>query len=196
MSEVASVLYLHGFLSSPESDKAQQALAYCARRGIEIDIPFLKHGPAATLAMLRRRVQQRSNVVLIGSSLGGYYATALAQEFGLRAALINPAVRPYLLLRDYLGLQKNYHRDDTQLVTEGQMQELLDMEVRALENPENFMVMLQTGDETLDYREAVAKYAGAKLVVHEGGDHSYRGFERELPDVMAFLLSRNEPKAR
>lgn len=194
------VLYLHGFLSSPQSVKARQTLAYCEKQGIEIDIPFLKEGPAASLAMLRERLRRGLNrhgsAVLIGSSLGAYYATALADEFGLRAALINPAVRPYLLLRDYLGEQKNHYSDDIQLVTEAQMQELLDMEVQSLARPQNFLVMLQTGDETLDYREAAEKYAASKLLIHEGGDHSYVGFEQELPQVFAFLLSRNGSKAR
>jgi predicted esterase YcpF (UPF0227 family) len=134
--------------------------------------------------------------MLIGSSLGGYYATYLANHYGLRAALINPAVRPYLLLRDYLGEQRNYHTGAVHEVTEAQMQELLDIEVKELAAPENFLVMLQTGDETLDYREAATKYAESRLKIHEGGDHSYQGFDDELPQLFAFLLSRTASKAR
>lgn len=194
------VLYLHGFLSSPQSAKAKQALTYCQQQGIEIDIPALTEGPAATIAALCERLEagiaRTGSAVLIGSSLGGYYATYLANHYGLRAALINPAVRPYLLLRDHLGEQRNHHTGAVHEVTEAQMQELLDIEVKELAAPENFLVMLQTGDETLDYREAAAKYAESRLKIHEGGDHSYQGFDDELPELFAFLLSRTATKAR
>ena len=193
-------LYLHGFLSSPQSLKAKQALTYCQQQGIEIDIPALTEGPAATIAALRERLEagiaRTGGAVLIGSSLGGYYATYLANHYGLRAALINPAVRPYLLLRDYLGEQRNYHTGAVHEVTEEQMQELLDIEVETLATPENFRVMLQTGDETLDYTEAATKYAESSLHIHQGGDHSYQGFDNELPQLFAFLLSRTATKAR
>ena len=194
------VLYLHGFLSSPESLKAKQALTYCQQQGIEIDIPALTEGPAATIAALRERLEagiaRTGGAVLIGSSLGGYYASYLANHYGLRAALINPAVRPYLLLRDYLGEQRNYHTGAVHEVTEEQMQELLDIEVETLATPENFRVMLQTGDETLDYTVAATKYAESSLHIHQGGDHSYQGFDNELPQLFAFLLSRTATKAR
>ncbi|MDA9870764.1 metallophosphoesterase [Gammaproteobacteria bacterium] len=194
------VLYLHGFLSSPQSLKAKQALTYCQQQGIEIDIPALTEGPAATIAALRERLEagiaRTGGAVLIGSSLGGYYATYLANHYELRAALINPAVRPYLLLRDYLGEQRNYHTGAVHEVTEEQMQELLDIEVETLATPENFRVMLQTGDETLDYAEAAAKYAESSLHIYQGGDHSYQGFDNELPQLFAFLLSRTATKAR
>ena len=194
------VLYLHGFLSSPQSLKAKQALTYCQQQGIEIDIPALTEGPAASIAALRERLEagiaRTGGAVLIGSSLGGYYATYLANHYGLRAALINPAVRPYLLLRDYLGEQLNYHTGAVHEVTEEQMQELLDLEVESLAMPENFRVMLQTGDERLDYSEAASKYAESSLHIHQGGDHSYQGFDNELPQLFAFLLSRTATKAR
>ena len=194
------VLYLHGFLSSPQSLKAKQALTYCQQQGIDIDIPALNEGPAATIAALRERLEagiaRTGGAVLIGSSLGGYYATYLANHYGLRAALINPAVRPYLSLRDYLGEQRNYHTGAVHEVTEEQMQELLDIEVETLARPEDFLVMLQTVDETLDYTEAATKYAESSLHIHQGGEHSYQGFDTELPQLFAFLLSRTATKAR
>ena len=194
------ILYAHGFLSSPQSAKAQQTLAYCNAQGWDIEIPFLDKGPAASIAQLRghleRGLARHGSAVLLGSSLGGYYATRLADEFGLHAALINPAVRPYLLLRDRLGVQTNFHTGEQHHVTEDQLQELLDIEVVDLRTPERFLVLLQTGDETLDYREAAQKYAQSALRISEGGDHSFQGFEQALPAVFDFLLSRNAPKAR
>ena len=101
-----------------------------------------------------------------------------------------------MLLRDYLGEQRNYHTDAVHEVTEKQMQELLDIEVETLATPEKFRVMLQTGDETLGYAEASAKYSESSLHIHQGGDHSYQGFDNELPQLFAFLLSRTATKAR
>ena len=112
------------------------------------------------------------------------------------AALVNPAVYPYRLLQDYLGEQRNIYSGEVQQVTAEQVKELRAIEVETLRQPENFLVMLQTGDETLDYREAAAKYAGAQLEITQGGDHSFQGFERQLPRILDFLLSRNRAKAR
>ncbi len=200
MASQPYLLYLHGFLSSPDSAKAQQALAYCRSRGLELDIPLINQAPAQAMKMLHRRLGEglarHGEAALIGSSLGGYYATSLAQAYGLRAVLINPAVKPYLLLQDYLGEQRNVHSGEVQLVTTAQIEELRSIEVTELRQPENFLLMLQTGDETLDYRQAAEKYAQAELFIEPGGDHSFQGFDRQLPRILDFLLSRNEAKAR
>lgn len=194
------LLYLHGFLSSPASAKAQQARDYCQSRGLALDIPLINQPPAEAIATLRARLSEGlaryGEAALIGSSLGAYYATYLAQAYGLRAALINPAVYPYRLLQDYLGDQRNVHTGEVQRVTAEQVEQLRAIEVPELQRPENFLVLLQTGDETLDYRQAAAKYASSQLEITQGGDHSFQGFECQLPRIMEFLLSRNSAKAR
>jgi len=200
MASQPYLLYLHGFLSSPASAKAQQARDYCQSRGLELDVPLINQPPTAAIEALRSRLSEglarHGDAALIGSSLGGYYATYLAQAFDLPAALVNPAVYPYRLLQDYLGEQRNIYSGEVQQVTAEQVKELRAIEVETLRQPENFLVMLQTGDETLDYREAPAKYAGAQLEITQGGDHSFQGFERQLPRILDFLLSRNRAKAR
>lgn len=194
MSAQPYVLYLHGFLSSPQSQKARQTLAYCEANGLgdRILIPEMSHGPADTVAQLKGLVEQipRDELVLMGSSLGGYYATHLSQFFGAPAVLINPAVRPYELWESHLGENRNYYSDEIHIVTPEHIEELRALEVQGLSNPANFRVFLQTGDETLDYRQAVEKFTSSHCVVHENGSHSYDDFALELPAMFDFFLSR------
>jgi len=188
------VLYLHGFLSSPQSLKAQQTLAYCLEIGLEenIAIPQMNHGPAETIAALHALIDRNDvgNLVLMGSSLGGYYATYLSEFYQAPAVLINPAVRPYELWESRLGENRNYHSDEVHVVTRAHIEELRQIDVPVLSKPKNFKVFLQTGDQTLDYRRAQEKFGPDQCVVHENGSHSYDDFEHELPVMFDFFLSR------
>lgn len=188
------VLYLHGFLSSPQSLKARQALAYCSENGLEQNIttPQMSHGPSQTIAQLHQLIDEigPENLALMGSSLGGYYATHLAEFYAAPAILVNPAVRPYELWESHLGENKNYYSDEVHVVTREHIEELRQLEVTPLSQPKNFKVFLQTGDETLDYRQALDKFGAEQCVVHENGSHSYDDFERELPLMFEFFLSR------
>lgn len=188
------VLYLHGFLSSPQSLKAQQTLAYCLNTGFgeNITIPQMSQGPAATIAQLHALIDEigGDNLVLMGSSLGGYYATYLAEFYQAPAVLINPAVRPYEIWESHLGENRNYHSDEIHVVTRAHIEELKQIDVSPLSKPKNFKVFLQVADETLDYRQALEKFGAEQCVVHENGSHSYDDFEQELPVMFDFFLSR------
>jgi uncharacterized protein len=196
----AHVLYLHGFLSSPQSLKAQQTLAYCNKMGWgqDITIPQMGQGPAETIAELHASVEAigSQNLLLMGSSLGGYYATYLAEFYQAPAVLINPAVRPYELWESHLGENRNYYTDEIHIVTREHIDELRQIDVATLSRPENIKAFLQTEDETLDYRQALEKFGKEQCVVHEGGSHSYDNFEQELPLMFDFLLSRNGQNKR
>lgn len=130
------------------------------------------------------------HMVLMGSSLGGFYATHLSQHYGVPAALVNPATRPFDRWESYLGEHKNYYSDAIHTVTRTHIAELESLDVPVLSNPANFLLLVETGDETLDYRRAVNVYAGARQIVHQGGDHSYQHFTADLPAIFQFLLSR------
>lgn len=188
------MLYLHGFLSSPQSLKAQQTLAYCLSTGLgeNITIPQMSDGPAETIAQLHALIDENGSdhLVLMGSSLGGYYATYLSDFYQAPAVLINPAVRPYELWESRLGENRNYHSDEIHVVTRAHIEELRQIDVSPLSKPKNFKVFLQTGDETLDYRQALEKFGAGQCVVHENGSHSYDDFEHELPVMFDFFLSR------
>jgi predicted esterase YcpF (UPF0227 family) len=194
MSAAATVLYLHGFLSSPQSKKAQQTLRYCVRRGMgeNVLIPQMRFGPAQTMAELRALVesQDRRRLVLIGSSLGGFYATYLAEEYGFPAVLINPAVRPFELWQEHLGRHRNYYTDEIHTVTKKHIEELKELDRSQLQYPRNYMVLLQSGDEVLDYTQAREKFESSRCIVRENGSHSYEDFADELPAIFDFLLSR------
>lgn len=138
--------------------------------------------------MLRELIGSIQNPapVLIGSSLGGYYATWAAERFGLRAALINPSVRPYELLTRYLGDNANLHTDEHYELRAEHVAQLLDLKVE-IGHPERFMYLVQSGDETLDYREAMQKYAACAGVLEAGGSHGFDDFETRIPAIFNFL---------
>lgn len=126
-------------------------------------------------------------IYLMGSSLGGFWATWLAEKYNLRAVLINPSVRPQDFMPDYLDVDlKSYHTDDYYRLRPQHVDEILTCQV-AVQRTANYWLLVQTGDETLDYRQAVEKYHGCKQVVEPGGDHSFQGFERYIKDSIAFL---------
>jgi len=127
----------------------------------------------------------RNNVCFIGSSLGGFYATYLAEKHGLKAALINPAIDPHVGLRAYLGPQKNLHTGEPYELTEAHLRQWQKLYVPRI-SPQRYLLIVETGDEVLDYRQAVRRYAGAEQVVVQGGDHSLQSFPQHLPRILEF----------
>jgi predicted esterase YcpF (UPF0227 family) len=124
-------------------------------------------------------------VCFVGSSLGGFYATYLAEARGARAVLINPAIEPYVGLRAYLGPQRNLHTGQAYELTEAHLHDWEELEVPRI-TPSRYLLLVETGDEVLDYRQAVRRYAGCEQVVVEGGDHSLQSFPRHLARILEF----------
>lgn len=188
---MAALLYIHGFLSSPFSFKAQQTRQWLAvnRPGITFYCPHLPPYPAQTQLMLESLVESLlpQPVYLMGSSLGGFWASWLAEKYDLRAVLINPAVRPQDFMPSYLNVDlKSYHTDDSYRLNAGHLDEIIAVDT-PITHKSNYWLLVQTGDETLDYRQAVQKYAGCKQTIEAGGDHAFQGFERYLEDSIKFL---------
>ena len=188
---MATLLYIHGFLSSPLSFKAQQAARWLS--SVHPDIAFycpqLPPYPAQTQYQLEQLVESLlpQPVYVMGSSLGGFWATWLAEKYNLKAVLINPAVRPQDFMPAYLEVDlKSYHTDDSYRLHAGHITEIIAADI-PITRPANYWLLLQTGDETLDYRQAVQKYAGCKQTIEEGGDHAFQGFERYLDDCITFF---------
>lgn len=187
------LLYIHGFLSSPASHKAQQVAGWLEQNkpGVDYACPALTAYPDEAVARLEAAVEQHlpRPVYLLGSSLGGYYATHLAEKYDLPAVLINPAVAPYRLIGDYLDKDlQNYHNQERYRLGHQHFEVLRALEIDRLQYPDNFWLMVQTGDETLDYRHAVEKYRGCRQLVEEGGDHSFQNFQRYLPNIFQFFV--------
>ncbi|HWR79288.1 MAG TPA: YqiA/YcfP family alpha/beta fold hydrolase [Pseudomonas sp.] len=182
------ILYIHGLNSSPASTKAQQLLGAMQRMGIadQLYLPALHHHPRQAIAQLEAIIAGAGQPLLVGSSLGGYYATHLAQRYGLKMLLINPSVRPHRRFDHCLVMQTNYYTGEQWMPTEEHMATLAELEVPPPLEPARCQVWLQTGDETLDYREAEDYYRACSLRIQAGGDHGYSGFARQLPALLAF----------
>lgn len=185
---ISSILYLHGFCSSPASWKVGVLKKALDDRGqgYRLICPALSPVPEEAIAQAEAIIESRVGpLTLVGSSLGGYYATWLAEKHLLRAALINPAVVAPISLQKYLGTQTNLHTGANFEFTEAHIDQL-----RALEAPEitpgRYLLMVEKGDEVLDYRDAVTRYAGCRQEVLDGGDHSFTRFPDMLPQLLEF----------
>ncbi len=183
------IIYLHGFRSSPQSNKAQRLKAHMAARGLGhlFWCEQLPPSPRAAIALAEQRIAAAAGpVTVVGSSLGGYYATHLAEQHRLRAVLVNPAVVAHLSLAELVGPQTNLYSGEAFDFRPEYIEELRAIEVPRISRPEDFLLLAETGDEVLDYRRAVAKYAGCRQVVLEGGGHSFTRWDEHLDTVLEF----------
>jgi predicted esterase YcpF (UPF0227 family) len=181
------IVYIHGFNSAPASFKARrlQSRLEALGRGAEFIAPALPHSPAEAARLLDGLARQHTGAALIGSSLGGFYATYLAEKHGLKAVLLNPAVRPYDLLKDHVGPQQNLYTGERYELTTRHVEELRTLEVGSI-TPGRYLLITATGDEVLDYRAAVARYQGCRQIVIEGGDHGLSDFASYVDAALEF----------
>lgn len=181
------MIYIHGFGSSGHGGKATLFREYFEEEVLSPSLSYVPNLAIDTLEQLIEMLLEKDEPVgLVGSSLGGYYAIYLAQKYDLKAVLINPAIYPYKTL-DKIGMAMNYHDGTSFEVTDSHMQSLRALEVQEIENEENFLVLLQTEDEVLDYTEAVEKLPNADFVVEEGGSHSFENIESYFRKISLFL---------
>ena len=189
----AHVLYLHGFRSSPRSFKARvvgermKALG----RANELICPQLPASPKEAMALVLTLVERypAGQLAVIGSSLGGFYATWLAERLGCRAALLNPAVDPLTNLEKHVGVTTEYHSDKPFEFKREYIDELRALKVERITKPERYFLLAATGDEVLDYRDMVARYDGAKQHVITGSDHAISEFPQYVDEVLDFCLA-------
>ena len=184
------IVYIHGFNSSPASHKSNQLRERLAALGREKEFacPALPHGPREAMALLEREVSglPADQVTLVGSSLGGFYATYLTEKLGMRSVLVNPAITPHDGLRAYLGPQKNLYTGDEYVLTEEHLAQLAGLHVRNPAKMDSYLLMHTTGDELLDWRIAVDHYRGCRQVIVQGSDHGFREFEDYIDIVFEF----------
>lgn len=183
------LVYIHGFNSSALSYKAGLLREHMAKLGMadQYACPELPHRPAQAIALLRKLLEGHDpkSVTLVGSSLGGFYSTWLVEHLGVRAVLVNPAVRPYELLAGYLGPQKNLYTGEAYELTPQHIAELHALEVDAI-TPSRYLLITATDDEVLDYRAGVERYAGCEQIVVPGSDHGFRDFAAYLETTVTF----------
>lgn len=193
---MTTIIYIHGFNSSPSSQKARLTGEWLAAHHPDVDylVPSLPFDPEAVAGILERTLSQvQGEVGLIGSSMGGFYSLWLAERFDCRAVLVNPAVSPHLLLKDYLGEQVNAYTGERYGFTERDIRVLESQLVPVPRHPERLWLLTQQGDETLDWRDAVNRYPQLRSVVESGGSHGFDGYERFLPSIYQFLTTGSVP---
>ena len=183
------IIYLHGFRSSPASRKALMLRDRLLQRGLadQYVCPALPASPriASQLALYAAKAQPPDRVALIGSSLGGYYATWVAEKLGCRAVLLNPAIDPARDLQGHIGRQSVFFSDDEIDFRLEYIDHLRALEV-PVTRPERYFLLAATGDTVIDYRFMVAKYQGARQRVIEGTNHELSDFAQYVDEVLAF----------
>lgn len=159
--------------------------------GVEYLVPELHHRPAQAVAQIEAQCLDRKaeDLTLVGSSLGGFYATVVAEKLGCKAALLNPAVHPHAHFARFLGPQTNLHTGEAFDLTSQHVDELAALDRSAITRPERYWLIVETGDDVLDYREATAFYASAFHTVIQGGDHALSTFAEHLPDLVEWATA-------
>ncbi len=188
---VSHLLYLHGFRSSPMSTKSRQMAAWLSAKQPQVVwlCPQQPPSPSQTLAMLGELTANwpAASSAVVGSSLGGFYATAIGEARHWRTVLINPAVDPARSLADKIGSTTMWHSDDSFEFRAEYVDELRRMTPGKLANLDQTMALIAKGDEVLDWRAMHARYLGSHLTLVEGSDHAFSEFEQQLPSIGRFL---------
>jgi len=185
-----NVLFVHGFNSSPLSKKAQLTKKYIEQYypDVTFHCPQLATTPNNVIKQLEQylKASPHEKWSLIGSSLGGYFSTYLSEVYNVKAVLVNPAIKPYELLADFIGEQVNPYTEEVYTIENSYINDLISLERQKI-GKNNYMVMVQMGDEVLDYQQAVDKFHDSLLIVQSGGDHSFINYENMLPQITEFL---------
>ncbi|WP_332877272.1 YqiA/YcfP family alpha/beta fold hydrolase [Massilia sp. S19_KUP03_FR1] len=185
-----TILYLHGFRSSPASYKARVVTQRMAVLGHAADLicPQLPASPRAAMALALSLVKDipAAELAVIGSSLGGFYATFIAEKLGCRAVLVNPSVDPLKNLANAVGITTAWHSTEPFEFRQEYIGELADLKIARITDPSRYFLIAATGDEVLDYRDMTAHYGGSRQHVIAGGDHAVSNFEVYVDDVLGF----------
>ncbi len=185
------LLYLHGFRSSPRSFKAQRVHAWLREHRPDVHwwCPQLPPSPHDAIALVEAGIAgwPRERMAVVGSSLGGYYATWVAERTGCPAVLLNPAVHPARDLAQHIGEQTGFHDPDEHFDFRVEFIDELQRLAVPVTRPERYLLVAAKGDEVLDWREMVERYRGASVKLLEGGDHALSDFDDHLPDLVRFL---------
>ncbi|ARU54856.1 putative esterase [Oleiphilus messinensis] len=188
-----SLLYVHGFKSSSHSYKARNLRCGLRNysRDVGFDVPDLPYTPAEAIGLLTELIETRlssgGHLALVGSSLGAFYALYLANHFDLRSVLINPALRPDLLLPAYLGENTNLYTGEVFVLHEEHIDQLRALRVHQVRSPDRHLVLTQSGDQTLDYREALSIMSNSPAWIQYGGSHDFDDFTKVHRAIFSFL---------
>lgn len=186
------LLYLHGFRSSPQSTKARQMAARLAQDHLAVHwwCPALPASPREAIEQVLRGTTDwpAAQMGVVGSSLGGFYATVVAQARGCKAVLLNPAVDPARDLARHVGHHPLWHEPTQTFEFEPAfVGELQALQPQVITDPQRYYAIVAKGDEVLDWREMVGRYPGAQIRLLEGSDHALSDFDTHIDSVIQFL---------
>ena len=181
------ILYIHGWNSYKDARKAVLLKNEInSNKNFEVDSITLKSHPKEAIQQLSNYIEdhkEQRKVHLIGSSLGGYYATFLSEKYNLKAAMINPAVWAYKIFKNDMGTNENLNTGEKYFIDDLWVQSLKDIFIENI-TVKNYLVLLQTGDQTLNYKFAKQYFEGSNIIVDEGGSHSFENLELKIPEML------------
>ncbi len=189
---VTHLLYLHGFRSSPRSAKAMQVARWMQQRHPQVTwwCSQFHTSPWQAQDTVMRGIAgwPARSMGVLGSSLGGFYATCVAEAVGCRAVLLNPAVDPARDLAHFIGEHTTWQEPSERFFFEpGFVSELRAMAPGPLTRLERYYAVIAQGDEVLDWREMTARYQGAQIKLLQGSDHALSDFADHLDEALGFL---------
>ena len=181
------ILYIHGWNSYKDARKAVLLKnEISSSKNFEVDSITLKSHPKEAIQQLSNYIEdhkEQRKVHLIGSSLGGYYATFLSEKYNLKAAMINPAVWAYKIFKNDMGTNENLNTGEKYFIDDLWVQSLQDIFIESITG-KNYLVLLQTGDQTLNYKFAKQYFEGSNIIIDEGGSHSFENLELKIPEML------------
>ena len=190
MEEQLKIIYLHGFNSSSESKKSKILDSYLKREKlINLESPNLNTSPSKAIAQIEKIIKEYSNrVCLVGSSLGGLYATFVADRYDLKSVTINPVVRNHISgMKKLVGSHKNFHTDEEYKFTMKDYLDLQKLGVKELKNPLNHLCLIKMSDEVLDHNKTLAYFSKSYVLSEKGGNHSYNDFFEKIPLILDYM---------
>ena len=190
MEEQLKIIYLHGFNSSAESKKSKILDSYLKEEKlIDLESPNLYTSPSKAISQIEKIIKEYSNrVCLVGSSLGGLYATFVADKYDLKSVTINPVVRNHISgMKDLVGSHKNFHTDEEYEFTMKDYLDLQKLGLKELKNPLNHLSLIKMSDEVLDHNKTLAYFSKSYVLSEKGGNHSYDDFYEKIPLILDFM---------
>ena len=190
MEEQLKIIYLHGFNSSAESKKSKILESFLkGEELISFESPNLDTSPSEAISQIEKIIKESSNrVCLVGSSLGGLYATYVADKYDLRSVTINPVVRNHISgMKDLVGSHKNYHTDKEYEFTMMDYLDLQELGLKQLKKPLNHFCLIKMSDEVLDHNKTFSYFSKSYLLSEKGGNHSYDDFFEKIPLILDYL---------
>ena len=190
MEEQLKIIYLHGFNSSAESKKSKILDSYLKREKlISLESPNLYTSPSRAISQIEKIIKEYSNrICLVGSSLGGLYATFVADKYDLKSVIINPVVRNHISgMKDLVGSHKNFHTDEEYEFTMKDYLDLQKLGLKELKNPLNHLCLIKMSDEVLDHNQTLAYFSKSYVLSEKGGNHSYDDFFEKIPLILDYM---------